>query len=260
MNVGEGSNADRCAEMLLSSSRIALLSGAGLSTRAGIPDFRGPDGLYSRLGIENPERIFEIGTFLSDPAFFYDFYRDFLKLLETVKPTWTHRFFAVLESLGRLSGIVTQNIDALHQRAGSRNVLEIHGSVWQSHCTKCGKGYTYRESTAKIAGERVPHCDRCGAVIKPDIVFFGENVLRFDECRDLSASADLFLVVGSSLAVTPAAWLPAVCPGRVVVVNKGEISRAWLPSSRVALHAEEDIDTFFRAVATRAGIDVPEPL
>lgn len=260
MNVCGESGAERCAGLIASSGSIALLSGAGMSTRAGIPDFRGPEGLYSRLGIENPERIFEIGTFFANPAFFYDFYRDFLKLLETVKPTWAHRFFAVLESQGRLSGIVTQNIDALHQRAGSRNVLEIHGSVWQSHCTKCGKGYTYGESAEKIASERVPLCDRCGGVIKPDIVFFGEDVRRFDDCRDLVAKADLLFVVGSSLAVTPAAWLPGVCPGRIVVVNRGEISSSWLPSSRVALHAEEDIDTFFRAVAVRMGIDVPESL
>lgn len=259
MNVPPFSDAQQCVEMILSSGRIALLSGAGMSTSAGIPDFRGPGGLYSRLGIENPERIFEIGAFFSNPATFYDFYRDFLKLLETVTPTWSHRFFAALENQGRLSGIVTQNVDALHQRAGSRNVLEIHGSVWLSHCTKCGKEYGYAASAAKVAKERVPLCDACGSVIKPDIVFFGENVRQFENCQDLVSNADLLFVVGSSLVVTPAAWLPGLCPGRIVVVNKGEISRAWLPPSRISLHAEEDIDTFFRAVAQLAGIDVPEP-
>lgn len=247
------SNVARCAEMIESSSRIVLLSGAGLSTSAGIPDFRGPDGLYRKLGIENPERIFDIGTFEKDPSFYYGFHREFLRQVESVKPTAAHRFFARLEEQGKLAGIVTQNIDALHQKAGSSKVLEIHGSIWRSHCTRCGKGYSYEESARKVETEGVPHCDSCRSVLKPDVVFFGENVLQFEACQELVARSDLLFVVGSSLVVTPAAWLPSLCPGPVIVVNKGELSTTWLPSSRISLHVEEDIDTFFRSVAEKLG-------
>jgi NAD-dependent deacetylase len=250
--------AARCAGLIATAERIVLLSGAGMSTSAGIPDFRGPGGLYSKLGIENPERIFDIGVFEANPAFYYGFHREFLRQVEAVEPTWAHRFFARLENEGRMSGIVTQNIDALHQRAGSVNVLEIHGSIWQSRCTKCGQGYGYRESARKVEADGVPLCDRCQSVIKPEVVFFGENVNQFDACQELVANADLLFVVGSSLAVTPAAWLPSLCPGNIVVVNKGEISRAWLPASRVTLHAEEDIDAFFRSVAEKMGLDIPQ--
>ncbi len=252
--------AGRCADLIASAERIVLLSGAGMSTSAGIPDFRGPEGLYAKLGIENPERIFDIGVFEVNPAFYYKFHREFLRQVEAVQPTWGHRFFARLEKEGRMSGIVTQNIDALHQRAGSAKVLEIHGSIWQSRCTKCGKNYGYRESARKVEAEGIPLCDRCQSVIKPEVVFFGENVMQFEACQELVASADLLFVVGSSLAVTPAAWLPSLCPGNIVVVNKGEISRTWLPSSRVSLHVDEDIDAFFQSVAARMGLDVPADL
>ena len=155
-----------------------------------------------------------------------------------------------------MAGIVTQNIDALHQKAGSAKVLEIHGSIWKSHCTGCGKGYSYRESARKVETEGVPLCDSCRGVLKPDVVFFGENVMQFEACQELAAGADLLFVVGSSLVVTPAAWLPSLCPGNIVVVNRGEISRTYLPASRVALHVEEDIDTFFTALAERLGFPV----
>ena len=218
-----------------------------------------PRGTLREAGDQNPERIFDIGVFEANPAFYYGFHREFLRQVEAVKPTWAHRFFAQLEKEGRMSGIVTQNIDALHQRAGSVNVLEIHGSIWKSRCTKCGKSYNYRESARKVEAEGVPLCDACRSAIK-EVVFFGENVLHFEACQQLVSSADLLFVVGSSLAVTPAAWLPSLCTGNIVVVNKGEISRTWLPSSRVALHVEEDIDAFFQSLAARMGLDVPAGL
>lgn len=248
--------AGQVAELVRASGQIVLLSGAGMSTSAGIPDFRGPDGLYRKLGIENPERIFDIAVFESNPSFYYGFHREFLRQVEAVKPTVAHRFFARLEQQGKLAGIVTQNIDALHQRAGNSKVLEIHGSIWKSHCTGCGKGYSYEESARKAEAGGVPLCDSCRGVLKPDVVFFGENVMQFDACQELAARADLLFVVGSSLVVTPAAWLPSLCPGSIVVVNKGEISRTYLPSSRVALHVEEDIDTFFTELAEKLGFPV----
>jgi NAD-dependent deacetylase len=240
--------ASECAGMIRRSSRIVLLSGAGMSTSAGLPDFRGPNGIYrQQMGVE-PEMIFDIGWFRKDPAFFYEFHREFLRSLQKIEPTFSHRFFANLEKEGKMSGIITQNIDALHQRAGSLKVLEFHGGVWSSFCTGCGKTWGYRESVDMAFAEDVPRCDLCGGVIKPDVVFFGEMVKHLEESREMARNADLMFVVGSSLNVTPAALLPACSKGKIVVVNKGDIAHNYLPRERIDLFAEEDIDTFFRAV------------
>ncbi|MGC9371919.1 MAG: SIR2 family NAD-dependent protein deacylase [Thermovirgaceae bacterium] len=257
MNILE-KQARECASLLENSQNAVLLSGAGMSTSAGLPDFRGPQGIYRQKLHTNPERIFDIDAFYNDPRFFYDFHREFLRSVQTIRPTFAHRFFASLEREKILSGIITQNIDALHQRAGSRKVYEIHGGIWKSFCTECGKTWGYEKSLRLAFKQDVPHCDSCGGVIKPDIVFFGEMVKYLDECRALAEAADLFFVIGSSLVVTPAALLPSMTRGNVVVVNKGDISRTYLPESRVVLHAEEDIDTFFRAVNRYLKLEVPE--
>jgi len=199
------------------------------------------------MGVD-PELVFDIDWFLKEPAFFYEFHREFLGSLKTIEPTFSHMFFASLEQKEKMSGIVTQNIDALHQRAGSKNVLEIHGSVWKSFCISCGREWNYEESVSLAFSCDVPRCDICGGVIKPDVVFFGEMVKQLEECRELARSADLFFVVGSSLNVTPAALLPSMTEGTIIVVNKGEISGSYLPMERVRIFAEEDIDTFFGAV------------
>jgi NAD-dependent deacetylase len=256
---GKGRETARaCAEAIRRARRIGVLSGAGMSTNAGIPDFRGPKGIYRTLGIENPESIFDIERFRRDPSFFYAFHREFLRILRDVTPTEAHRFLADLEGTGRLSGIVTQNIDALHQRAGSRRVLEIHGSVWTSRCVTCRKRYEYGEAERRTLAEPVPRCD-CGGVLKPEVVFFGESVLRLEESFELAEGADLFLVLGSSLVVAPAAMLPARCAGPIVVVNRGEVSSAYLPPRRIALRAEEDLDEFFLAVREDLGADFFAP-
>jgi len=240
--------ASKCAQMIEESDRIVLLSGAGMSTSAGLPDFRGPDGIYRRkLGV-NPERIFDIDWFRRDPSFFYGFHREFLRSLEKIEPTFTHHFFAALEKEGKMAGIITQNIDSLHQRAGSKKVLEFHGGVWSSFCTSCGKTWDYQRSVTMAFASDVPRCDSCNGIVKPDIVFFGEMVKHLDESRELARRSDLFFVVGSSLNVTPAALLPALSPGKIVVVNRGEIAHHYLPQDRIDLFAEEDIDTFFKAV------------
>ncbi|MFP4481397.1 MAG: SIR2 family NAD-dependent protein deacylase [Thermovirgaceae bacterium] len=248
----------KCASLLENSKRVVLLSGAGMSTSAGLPDFRGPQGIYRQKLHTNPERIFDIDAFYEDPRFFYNFHREFLRSAKTIVPTFAHKFFAALEREEILGGIITQNIDALHQRAGSRKVYEIHGGIWKSFCTECGKTWGYEESLELAFEHDVPHCESCGGVIKPDIVFFGEMVKHLNDCRTLAESADLFFVVGSSLVVTPAALLPSMTRGDVIIVNKGDISRTYLPQERVVLHAEEDIDTFFRAVNEILELDVPE--
>ncbi len=240
--------AEKCARLIKESQRIVLLSGAGMSTSAGLPDFRGPDGIYRReMGVD-PERIFDINWFIRDPSFFYGFHRDFLRSLEKIEPTFSHNFFAKLEETGKLSGVITQNIDALHQRAGSKRVLEIHGSVWESACMSCGKTWDYEKSVSMAFSSNVPRCDSCGGVVKPDVVFFGEMVKFLEESREMARNSDLFIVAGSSLVVTPAALLPSLSGGKIVVVNRGNIEERNLPRARVQIFADEDIDTFFRTV------------
>jgi len=252
------SQARKCAERLQNTRKAVLLSGAGMSTNAGLPDFRGPKGIYRQKLHTDPERIFDIDYFYQDPRFFYDFHREFLRSVEKIKPTFAHRFFAALEKEGILEGVITQNIDSLHQRAGSKKVYEIHGGIWKSFCIDCGKTWGYEESLKMAFEYEVPRCDRCGGVVKPDIVFFGEMVKHLEECKALSSSAELLFVVGSSLVVTPAALLPSMTKGDIIVVNKGEISRTYLPQERVLLHAEEDIDDFFRAVNEHLRLEIPE--
>jgi NAD-dependent deacetylase len=238
----------QCAEALSKSRKVVLLSGAGMSTNAGIPDFRGPNGVYKRKMKTDPELIFDIDYFRQNPKFFYEFHREFLHTINTIRPTFSHHFFAELEKKGVLKGIITQNIDALHQKAGSKKVFEIHGSTWESFCTHCGQRYDYDLSYEKTFKEEVPHCDKCGGIIKPDIVFFGENVKYLYECQALVEDADLLFVVGSSLTVTPAAFLPSMCHGKIVIVNKGEISTSYISPRRLFIRADCDIDEFFKAL------------
>lgn len=240
--------AKECADLIKSSHSIVLLSGAGMSTNAGIPDFRGPNGIYRQKMHTDPELIFDIDQFRRNPEFFYGFHREFVKSVESIRPTFAHYFFASLEKTGKMLGIITQNIDALHQKAGSKKVYEIHGSSWKSHCTHCGREYDYKNTLDKMNIETVPHCDTCGGVIKPDIVFFGENVKYLYECQEIARKADLMFVVGSSLVVTPAALLPGMSRGKLIIVNKGDISFAYLRKDNIAIFAEEDIDDFFKEV------------
>lgn len=246
--------AEVCAEMIRDSRRIVLLSGAGMSTSAGIPDFRGPSGLYRRADIDDPETIFDIYRFRRDPKPYYALHRELLRAMEAVSPTAAHQFFADLERGGRLAGIITQNIDALHQRAGSKLVYEIHGGIWTGTCTKCRAQYGFQDLRDKIFANPVPMCDSCGSVIKTDVVFFGEDVQYLGESMELASEADLLFVVGSSLMVTPAALLPGRCRGKIVVVNRGEVSSSYLPASRITLRVDDDIDRFFTALAAHEAV------
>ena len=129
--------ARRCAEMIASSRSTAVVSGAGLSTAAGIPDFRGPQGIYRRADVE-ADKLFDINYFERDPSYYYRFHRECERMLARIEPTFTHKFLARLEAEGRLSGIVTQNFDGLHEAAGSKTIYQIHGTIRHAHCTKCG--------------------------------------------------------------------------------------------------------------------------
>jgi NAD-dependent deacetylase len=234
----------RCAHFINQSEFIVALTGAGISTNAGIPDFRGPQGLYTSKH-HDPNVIFDIQAFRRDPKPFFNFARDYFNLEQKVKPTFTHEFLAKLESCGKIKGVITQNIDSLHQMGGSINVLEVHGSFGKSTCLGCGHEYSYERTKSMISTQEVALCS-CGGVIKPNIVFFGENVHCMEAAADLVARADLFFIIGTSCVVYPAAMLPEFATGKIIVVSKGKVG-INLPN--IAMKIDEDIDQFFRKVA-----------
>jgi NAD-dependent deacetylase len=237
---------EECAARIRAASKLAVLTGAGMSTAAGVPDFRGPKGLYVTRAYD-PETVFDIHSFDRDPAPFYKFSRDFLGMLETIRPTGAHRFLADWEKSGRDVAVVTQNIDGLHQQAGSRNVLPLHGDYETAHCRRCGRGYG-RARLLELMGEMaIPLCEQCSGVIKPDVVFFGENVRHMTEALRAARESDLMLVLGSSLTVYPAAGLPLEAGGDVLIVNRGEVGMR--PANNVSL-VDADLDEFFRSVAS----------
>ena len=200
------------------SDNIVFFGGAGVSTESGIPDFRSVDGLYHQKYDYPPETILSHTFYMEKTEEFYKFYRDKMLALDA-KPNAAHLKLAELEQAGKLKAVITQNIDNLHQMAGSRNVLELHGSVHRNHCTRCGAFYTLDDV---LRSEGVPRCG-CGGVIKPDVVLYGEAL---DETT-LNAAvrairrADLLLVGGTSLNVYPAAGLLRYFTGAALaVVNK----------------------------------------
>lgn len=227
------------------SENIVALTGAGISTNAGIPDFRGPQGLYVTKRYD-PDIIFDITYFKRDPKPFFEFARDFIRLEETITPTAAHFYLAELERQGKLKGIITQNIDALHQKAGSNKVYEIHGSIWHSRCMDCQRDYNFELMKQWTLSQEVPFCE-CGGVIKPDIVFFGESVKYFEESVSLCESADLFLIIGTSCVVEPAASLPGFVSGSIVIINGEELR---VPLLNVEMTIKEDIEQFFINLGT----------
>ena len=200
------------------SRSIVFFGGAGVSTESGIPDFRGVDGLYRQRYAYPPETILSHEFLLQHPEEFYRFYREKILILNA-RPNPAHEKLAQWEREGRLRAVITQNIDGLHQAAGSKRVLELHGSIHRNHCTRCGKFYTAEQSAATTG---VPRCD-CGGTIRPDVVLYGESldekVLRAS--MDALAHADLLIVGGTSLSVYPAAGLIDLYPGdRLALLNR----------------------------------------
>jgi NAD-dependent deacetylase len=238
------------------SKALVVLTGAGVSTAAGIPDFRGPQGLYVTRRYD-PEKVFDIRWFSRDPRFFYEFSRDFIDSMIRTGPTLTHQFLANLEKGGHLKGVITQNIDALHQLAGSPKVVELHGSYRSSTCRGCGKHFTdltyawWEKAMRESSRSPVALCPDCGGVLKPDIVFFGEPVLALSDAQKMVSECDLLLVLGSSLQVTPASLLPHFTTRTTIIVNRGEVILAPAPYRHFV---EEDIDIFSRTVASCLGL------
>ncbi len=216
-------------EAVRGARHVVAMTGAGVSTLCGIPDFRGPQGLYKQ---PDAERIFDIDWFDRDPSIYYRGAFDIVYALADYTPGPVHVALKRLEDAGKLDGIITQNIDMLHQKAGSSHVYEVHGSGILHHCRRCGAEATFGEIVAMLkkggrpegsAGVFVPRC-KCGGPYKPDITFFGEALPEeaFLKAQELSISADVMLVLGTSLTVFPAAGLPRLTlqrGGNVFVVN-----------------------------------------
>ena len=208
-------------EIVKKSRRLVFFGGAGVSTESGIPDFRSADGLYRQRGAVPPETILSAEFFYAHPAEFYAFYREKMLVLDA-QPNAAHRALADWEEKGILSAVVTQNIDGLHQKAGSRRVFELHGSIHKNTCLTCGRKFT-GEEIAKTQG--VPHCPSCGGIVKPDVVLYGEPLdgETVEGAVDAIASADTLIVAGTSLSVYPAAgFLRCFSGEELVLINKSE--------------------------------------
>ncbi len=206
-------------QWITDSDNIVFFGGAGVSTESGIPDFRSVDGLYNQKYDYPPETILSHTFFMTRPEEFYRFYQD--KMLELgAKPNAAHCKLAELEQAGKLKAVITQNIDGLHQAAGSVNVLELHGSVHRNYCTKCGKFFDAQY--VKDCGG-VPYCDACGGMIKPDVVLYEEGLdsKTMQDAIYFISHADVLIIGGTSLVVYPAAGLVDYYRGnKLVLINK----------------------------------------
>ncbi len=205
-------------EMINESNRIVFFGGAGVSTESGIPDFRSEDGLYRQKYDVPPEVMLSADYFFSHTENFYRFYREKMLPLEA-QPNAAHKKLAELEEKGKLLAVVTQNIDGLHQKAGSKNVFELHGSVYRNHCRRCGKFFS-AEQIAKSTG--VPRCE-CGGIVKPDVVLYGEPLDgdTIDGAIRAISHADMLIVAGTSLTVYPAAGFVQCFEGKyLVLINR----------------------------------------
>ena len=207
---------DLLKDIIANSKKIVFFGGAGVSTESGVPDFRSVDGLYNMKYKYPPETILSHTFFVKKTEEFYDFYRDKM-LFENVLPNNAHKALAKLEQDGKLTAVVTQNIDGLHQLAGSKNVLELHGSVHRNYCTSCNAPFKMIDI---LNGTGIPRCDKCGGIIKPDVVLYEEG-LDDDTVSNAIAhisECDTLIVGGTSLAVYPAAGLLRYFSGKNLIL------------------------------------------
>lgn len=214
---------EQLREWIESSDNIVFFGGAGVSTESHIPDFRSVDGLYNQEYQYPPETILSHSFYLRNPEEFYRFYRNKM-LFPDAMPNHAHLALANLEKQGKLRAVITQNIDGLHQKAGSQEVLELHGSVLRNYCSHCRKSYSLADI---LATEGVPHCE-CGGIIKPDVVLYEEGLDSYTLERSVSfiRNADMLIIGGTSLAVYPAAGLIDYYQGdRLVLINKDKTAR-----------------------------------
>lgn len=205
--------------MINESNNIVFFGGAGVSTDSGIPDFRSDDGLYNEKNKYNfpPEYLLSRDCFYEHTDIFYEYYKDKMNCLK-YEPNITHKYLKKLEDNGKLTMIVTQNIDGLHSKAGNKNICELHGTIYKNHCTKCNKEYS---AEVVFNSKDIPKCS-CGGIIKPDVVLYGEMLREEDYYQSIKAisNADMLIVAGTSLSVYPAAGLVSLFRGKnLVIIN-----------------------------------------
>ncbi len=208
--------------ILKSSRNNCIITGAGVSTASGIPDFRGKNGIYT----QSNENVFDLKSFKENPEKFYLFAKNFLNILKNSQPNSAHLLLKKLEDMGKISYIITQNIDGLHKKAGSKNLIEIHGNFKTFTCIKCGKKVQLDEIFYKIENGEVPYCFECKGVLKPDLVFFGENIdiNLINKIKNIASLSEYCFIFGSSLVVHPIASIPECTlnnNGRLIIINRG---------------------------------------
>jgi NAD-dependent deacetylase len=238
---------NECMEAIRASAYCVFFTGAGISTFSGIRDFRGKNGIYNDY---DAERIFDIDFFREEPSYYYTHAKNFIYNLETKEPSVVHHECARLERLGYIKAVITQNIDLLHDKAGSSTVIEVHGSPRIHHCLQCQASFRYEEIAALVQKDILPLCEKCGGIIKPDITFFGEALpeVAVQEAIREAGKADLLIILGSSLVVHPAASFPLYTlqhGGRLAIVND-----APTPLDSHATFRAHDLATFCEALGT----------
>jgi NAD-dependent deacetylase len=225
VTVASSADVGRLASLIREAGSVVALTGAGISVPSGIPDFRSPGtGLWEKV---NPMEVAHIDVFRRDPERFWHFYGDRFATLRTKEPNGAHRALVALEEAGRLDAVITQNIDQLHRRAGTRELVEVHGSIATCSCLLCERSVELEDARARLAADAngVPRCD-CGEALKPDVVLFGEllDEARMERAFQLAAGADVLLCIGTSLEVYPVAGLPEITlqsGGAVAIVTQG---------------------------------------
>ena len=224
--MAEDQKLNKFADILDSSKYVVFLGGAGVSTESGIPDFRSKNGLYHRknkkFSAYKPEYLLSYDCLKHKPEIFFDYYRNNLDA-RAVEPNPAHFKLAEMEERGQLIGVVTQNIDGLHQKAGSKNVQEIHGSIWRNYCVSCGAEYD--ENYIFDSKEKIPVCEKCGKMVRPDVTLYGEFLPEeaYQNAINMMNSADCLIIGGTSLEVGSAAQLAHLFHGEhLIIINKGK--------------------------------------
>ncbi len=218
---------EQLAKWIDESNYIVFFGGAGVSTESGIPDFRSVDGLYNQQYKYPPETMLSHSFFMREPEEFFRFYENKV-LAPDAEPNNAHKALASLEAKGKLKAVITQNIDGLHQKAGSKEVLELHGSVLRNYCMQCGESYDLDSVIDKIRTEKIPYCDKCKKIIKPDVVLYEEGLDNSIMSRSVQhlQNADMLIIGGTSLVVYPAAGLIDYYHGnKLVLINRDKTAR-----------------------------------
>jgi NAD-dependent deacetylase len=252
--VGETAGGARLAELVRGAGSVVALTGAGISVPSGIPDFRSPGtGLWERV---DPMEVAHIDAFERDPGRFWSFYGERFATLSDKAPNAAHRALVALEREGLLDGVITQNVDMLHRRAGSRSLVEVHGSIATCSCRLCGERVELEQARSLLAqaADGVPRCGSCGAPLKPDVVLFGELLpeAALARARELCAGADLLLCIGSSLEVLPVAALPQItlaAGGAIAILTQGPTPLDGLAEVRLCGDVVQELEALLHALA-----------